>query len=462
MHTTHHHQGSLRIRLAARLILLLLLAAAGTAALAPVVRADDVDEAYRRARRELNRSAYEEAVKAFAELRVRYPESRYAAESLYWEAFSRSRRAAGDDLTRALQLLTNLEDSFPQAEKLGDARELALRIETQLAKSGDAGAAYRVTRESEELAEQLAQESGKRKRSHTGEAENPEEELRMTALNALMQMDSERALPILKRVLADREKSSPELRARALFILAQNEDPEVPGLLVRMVREDPDPDVRQTAVFWLGKSEGPEALRALEEVLADPKTDTELREQALFAVSQQESDRALVILRQVARDPKVDAETRGRAIFWIGQRGDQESIGTLRDLYGQLEDDEVKEQVLFAVSQAGDEGQGWLLDVARDPKESLAMRCRAVFWAGRLGDVPVEDIYGLYQVRADRELKEQVIFTLSQQDGDEAVEKLMQIVRQEQDPELRTMAVFWIGQSNHPRAAAFLEEIINK
>jgi HEAT repeat protein len=269
-------------------------------------------------------------------------------------------------------------------------------------------------------------------------------------------------LPILKQLLADRTKSNPELRARALFIIAQHDDPEVPALLVRSVREDPDPEVRQTAVFWLGQVDSPEALTALKEVLADPKTEAELREQALFAVSQQESDEALAVLRQVARDPKVDVESRGRAIFWIGQRGGKQSATPLRDLYGQLEDDEVKEQVLFAASQSGEEMQGWLLEVARNPKETMELRCRAIFWAGQLGDVPAADIYSLYQTSADRELKEQVIFTLSQQGGDDAVDKLMQIVRQEQDPELRTMAVFWIGQSNHPRAAAFLEEIINK
>ncbi|MBM4117039.1 hypothetical protein FJ251_04735 [bacterium] len=432
------------------------------ALLAPALRADEIEEAFLAARRELNAAQYERAVAAFQALRARFPESRFTADALYWEAFSRSRRAASDDLAQALDLLAELQADFPKAEHLADARELALRLETQLAKSGDAAAAYRVTREAEELAAQLAQTDERKRRGAKSDPAEAELELRMTALNALMQMDSQRALPILKRLLAERTPATGALRARALFILAQHDDPAVPALLVQTVREDPDPEVRQMAIFWLGQEDSPAAMGALKEVLADPKTDAESREQALFAVSQQESDEALAVLRQVARDPKVDAESRGRAIFWIGQRGGKQSAATLRELYGQLEDAEVKEQVLFAASQSGAEMQGWLLEVARNPKESLALRCRAVFWAGQLGSVPVADIFGLYQSSADRKLKEQVIFTLSQQRGDEAAEKLMAIVRQEQDPELRTMAVFWIGQSQHPRAAEFLEEIINK
>lgn len=455
MHTTHHR----RLPAIAKTLLAALLL---TALVTPVLRADEIEEAFLAARRELNAADYARAVAAFEALRARYPESRFTADALYWEAFSRSRRAAGDDLEQALELLADLQADFPKAEHLADARELALRLETQLAKSGDAAAAYRVTREAEELAAQLAQTDRQKRRGAKSDPAQAELELRMTALNALMQMDSARALPILKKILAERTAGGAELRARALFILAQHEDPEVPALLVRTVREDPDPEVRKSAIFWLGQVDSPEAMGALKGVLADPKTDAESRDQALFAISQQEGDEALAVLRQVARDPKVDAESRGRAIFWIGQRGGQQSATTLRELYGQLEDAEVKEQVLFAASQSGEAMQGWLLEVARNPKESLPLRCRAIFWAGQLGAVPAADIYSLYQPNADRELKEQVLFALSQQESDEAAEKLMQIVRQEQDPELRTMAVFWIGQSNHPRAAEFLEEIINK
>ena len=63
----------------------------------------------------------------------------------------------------------------------------------------------------------------------------------------------------------------------------------------------------------------------------------------------------------------------------------------------------------------------------------------------------------------ERELRAKVIFSLSQRRNDAAaVDKLVEIARKETDPELRKQALFWLGQSRDPRAAAILEEIINK
>ena len=427
-------------------------------------RADEADDAYRRARRDLNRELYSRAVEDFARFRDNYPDSHYVPDALYWEAFSRARIGASEDLERALVLLNEDLARFPAAEVVADARELALRIETQLAKSGDAGAAYRVTRDAERLAGQLARSNRVRAFAISGDGDepaDPDEELRITALNALMQMDSERALPTLQRVLGSPDKSSPELRARAVFILAQHGGPEVPTLLVKTLKEDPDPDVRQTAVFWLGQAGGPEAMRALKDVIGDRGAPEEMREQALFAISQQGGADAIVILRKVAEDKNEDTETRQRAIFWIGQSGGEVGVKTLRELYRSLDDREAKEQALFALSQTSG-GKDMLLEVARNKQEDIELRSRALFWAGQMGEVPVDDIVKVYRDADQREMKEQVIFTLSQQRSSAAVEKLMEVFREEKDPELRTRIVFWIGQSKHPKAAEFLEEILNK
>ena len=45
----------------------------------------------------------------------------------------------------------------------------------------------------------------------------------MAALNALLQMDADRALPILRRVLARRDTCSEILRRKAVFLVAQKQ-----------------------------------------------------------------------------------------------------------------------------------------------------------------------------------------------------------------------------------------------
>jgi len=118
--------------------------------------------------------------------------------------------------------------------------------------------------------------------------------------------------------------------------------------------------------------------------------------------------------------------------------------------------------VLFSISQRGDtEGRSWLLTVARDAGQPLEIRKQALFSAGQAG-VPATELGALYDHLSERELKEQLLFVLSQQDGPAAVDRLLAVARRDSDPELRKKALFWLGQSDDPRAAKALQEIIEQ
>ena len=66
----------------------------------------------------------------------------------------------------------------------------------------------------------------------------------------------------------------------------------------------------------------------------------------------------------------------------------------------------------------------------------------------------------MYDRIRESELKEQMIFVLSQRRDRQALDKLMSIVRNEPDREMRRKAMFWLGQSKDPRVSAFLTDII--
>jgi HEAT repeat protein len=102
------------------------------------------------------------------------------------------------------------------------------------------------------------------------------------------------------------------------------------------------------------------------------------------------------------------------------------------------------------------------MDIALDPDESIEMRKKALFWAGQMDQVDIADLARLYDTMADREMREQLVFTLSQRDEPEAIDKLMQIARSDPDQELRRKAIFWLGQSDDPRVAELLLQIINE
>lgn len=395
--------------------------------------------AYDQAQQMLGREDYRAAAREFAEFREEYSDSSLAASAAYWEAFALYRIGETGRLEEARDLLLDAEEFYGE-DGSTDREELLARIEGSLARRGDAGAAEEIQRRSED-----------------GE----DEAVRIAALNALMNMDSSRALPILARLVSDHE-SSPELREQAVFLISQQEGPEVTEILLSVVRTDPSREVRGQAVFWLGQHGGEAATDALEEVLLN-ESDPEMMEKAMFALSQQDSPRARELLLGVAANKALDDETRGQAIFWVGQQGGSANVAFLKELYADLEDPDVKEKVLFSVSQSdGRAASDWLLQIASDPAEGIDMRAKALFWAGQTGSLSVAQLMEIYQSSDDYEMKEQVIFVLSQDDSGDSVDALLELAKTETDLDLRTKAIFWLGQSDDPRVVDYLGELIER
>jgi HEAT repeat protein len=378
---------------------------------------------------------------------TRFPTSGYAADALYYQAFALYRVGGTGNLRAALAALDAQRTRHARAGTRDDAAALATRIRGELARGGDADAAATVA-------------EGARVAATTCPAGDDDDD-RAAALNALLQMDTEQAVPILQRVLARRDACSAPLRRKAVFLLSQKETPATADALLRVAQTDPDREVREQAVFGLSQVRTEHAVDVLLGIVNDGR-DAGLQEKALYALSEQSSVRATQALRDIAAREGANPELREKAIFWLGQHSGSGNEAFLKSLYGRVRTEELKEKIIFAVSQArGDDG--WLLDLAVDPRQSTELRKKAIFWAGQDGDgVPVARLDALYDRLTERELREQIIFVYSQRRERAAVDRLMQIARTERDAELRKKAIFWLGQSRDPRAAEFLLGLIER
>jgi hypothetical protein len=89
------------------------------------------------------------------------------------------------------------------------------------------------------------------------------------------------------------------------------------------------------------------------------------------------------------------------------------------------------------------------------------MRKKALFWAGQSSNSSAS-LVSMYDRMRESEMKEQMIFVLSQRHDREALDKLMSIARNDPDREMRRKAMFWLGQSKDPRVTAFLADIITR
>lgn len=483
---------------------------------------DTADSLWRRGRIAVADEAWREAARTFERLALNHPNSAYAGDALYWQAFALQRFGGTNEVRDAVRALERQKEKYPQSATYasGEAGALLTRLNGRLARSGDSDAAMAIAeiaasaatmgaavaanvvpgvmpivsaelaRVMPEVQAEVAREMAAASRemsaatremavaTTTGRGpqmrygrndippgcEDVVTDERIEALNALLQMNADQALPILKRVLERRDRCSEVLRRKAVFLVSQKRSEEAVDLLVTAAKSDPDATTRSEAVFWLSQTRSDRAVGVLEEILVKGAPDEDVQKRAVFALSQTRSPRASEILRDFVGRRDVSTELRGEAIFWLGQTRGSDNSRFLRELYPRLDSDVLRDKAIFAVAQQKTpENSTWLLQQAKDRRQTSEIRKAALFWGGQAG-ASAKDLGEIYDTsRDDAELRGQVIYALSQRRNDAAaVDKLVDIARKEEDRELRRQALFWLGQTKDPRAAQILEEIINK
>ena len=411
----------------------------------PWALADPADSLYRLGREAINRGDYRRAARLFAEISDKYPRSEYAPDAPYWRAFALYKSGSEDDLRDALRTLEAQQRRFAQASTLTDSRELAIRIRGLLARQGDVESAEAVTRAA----------------SQPCDRNDEDNEIRAAAMNALLQMDAESALPIIRQVLQKRDACSVELREKAVFLLSQKESSDTETLLIDVLNNDPARSVREKAVFWLGQVHTDRAAAALEEIVTS-SPDMELREKAIHALHEQESPRADALLRRLAESAQTPERVREKAIFWIGQRESRDNADFLRSLFAKTREEEARKKILFSLSQM--EGFGndrWLLGIALDESNSSELRGHALWTAGQAG-IAGSELVTVYDRLSDPEVKEKLIWVMSESRDRAATDKLIEIAQKDPNREMRKKALFWLGQKKDPRVKQLLIDILNE
>jgi len=103
-------------------------------------------------------------------------------------------------------------------------------------------------------------------------ARGSDEDLKMLALNSLLNQDPARAIPLLRGVLNG--NGSPAMKKHALFVLAQSKSPEAESILHDAVTGKMDPQLQREAIQSMAVFQGKRANDTLVEVY---KTTSDLK-----------------------------------------------------------------------------------------------------------------------------------------------------------------------------------------
>ena len=359
---------------------------------APWAAGDPADSLYRLARESLNSGEYRRAAQLFATITEKYPKSQYANDAKYWRAFALYRIGGVADLHEALRVLDSVRsdttrwhasftaraDAIHAAEiattataavrasesdvrfaesaiaaqralaplsrtvtinfsrPTAEAALLAMRIRGALAARGDATAAAQIARTADGNALGCDDEAA---------------QLRIEALNALVQMDPKTSEPTVIKVLARRDSCSAQLRRGALGLVARTGDSHSVDVLISTADNDPDLGVRSEAVSLLGRSTDARSTAALSR-LATSANNPALRRIAVRALAAQGTPAARQSIRDIMSRADTPADVRLTALHYAGKT--DVSIADLARIYSSASDRSTRSEVISLLAQRDD------------------------------------------------------------------------------------------------------------
>ena len=397
---------------------------------------------YAAAQKALGDDDFIEAAEMFSRFYSRYSDDDLAGSALYWEAYSRYREGGNKQLKKARSVLHKLEQRFPDSAVSEDADELMVRLEGSLAKHGDPDAARSVTF----------------KARSTGYEES---DTRLAALSALVMMDEDKALPILKKILANRSEKNVEMRRRTVALMMAIDDERVGPIILDVVRNDPDPDTRGTAALLVGQLPGADAVEIVR-ALAGQDQPVEVMKHLMLGMGENDDPQAAKLLMEIAGDEGRDTEVRGLALIALGEREEPQVTKYLQDVFARTDDPDIQQHALIGLSErrADAELKSWFMATAKNPGISIDARKMCLFWAAESGNLETDDLRSLYAEFEEPELRKQLIFSVADMDSEAGLDLLIEIARSDPSNEMRQMAIFWLGDSGDPRALEYLEELL--
>ncbi len=119
-------------------------------------------------------------------------------------------------------------------------------------------------------------------------------------------------------------ESSRRLADSALSAIAMHAEPAALDRLIAAARDGSTPQLRGRALFWLAQRAGDKAVGTIREAV-DRDPDTEVKKRAVFALSRLPTDEGVPRLVEIARSHS-NLAVRRQAFFWLGQSKDPRAL----------------------------------------------------------------------------------------------------------------------------------------
>jgi len=221
---------------------------------------------YDRGISDLDQRKYDDAIAVFD--RIIEAKTDRSDGALYWKAYALNRLGRSND---ALAAIATLRRDYAGSHWLGDAQVLEAEV--------------------------------KQNAGHpVSPADETNEDIKLMALNSLMNADPDRAMPLLENLL--KSTSSIRLKERALFVLTQSKSPKAEQILTDYAKGAGNPDLQLRAIRYIGQSRSPESQQRLVTIY-NSTTDATVKKEIIQALMASGANDKLLELGRSEKDPNL-------------------------------------------------------------------------------------------------------------------------------------------------------------
>ena len=374
---------------------------------AAVEREEDL---YDEANDALDEHDYRRAAKMFSD--VSRMKMAHADAATYWYAYSQSKMGLRSE---ALSTIVELQRTYPKSRWAEDGKALEVEI-----------------------------------RQSSGQTIQPEhvgdEELKLLALNGLMNSNPDQAMPIVIKIL-DSNTNTIKIKDRALFVIAQSGSPQAIQILSRTAKENAKPELRYAAVKYLGIFGSDDARKVLIETY-NTSTDLDMKKKILRSFQIAGDKSRLLQIAKTEQNP----DLRGDAVRQLGVMG---ARSELAEMYNTESSTAIRKSIIQAMFIGGNADK--LGDIARNEKDPELRRV-AIRNLGLMGgERSAAFLKSIYDTDPDRDVKHEVINSFFIQGNSHT---LVELARKEKDPELKKQIVSKLSIMGTKEAADYLMEFL--
>ncbi len=363
--------------------------------------------------RAINESRWSDAAGLFD--RVAEMHGEHAEGALYWKAYAENKEAQP---ANALSTCGGLRKRYPKSRWLEECGALEIEIR---GKSGDPV-------------------------SPQGESD---ENLKLLALNALMQQDQVQAVPILEKILSGSQPE--ELKSRALFVLAESHSPQAEALINKIAQGQSGPALQIKAIRMVAAAQGKRADDALASIYQHT-SDAQVKRAILQSyLVTGDSTKLLEAARQ-----ETNPELVKTAIHTLGAMSAGQDLLTM---YRATNNAQTKAEIINALIASGHNGVSSLTEIAQSEQDA-DLRRKAIRNLGIAGGMSVAPaLVATYQKNTDVETKRaaaQALFLAND------AQDLVTLARGEKDVEMKQYLVQQLSLMHSQEATQYMLEILNK